>query len=96
MSEKEFQSQIIQLAKLCGWLTHHHYDSRRSTPGFPDLVLVHAKRGLLLFVELKTDTGRVTTEQRYWLDSLLAAGQDARLWRPRDWSAIVTILRGYT
>jgi hypothetical protein len=38
----------------------------------------------VLFRELKTQRGRVTAEQREWLHALLAAGQDAGVWRPED------------
>ena len=44
MSEAEFQAQVVELARLRGWRTHHHYDSRRSTPGWPDLVMVRRGR----------------------------------------------------
>ena len=38
MTEKQFQSHIVQYAKMRGWLVYHTHDSRRSEPGFPDLV----------------------------------------------------------
>ncbi len=85
MSEKEFQSQVIQLARLRGWLCYHTRDSRKSAKGFPDLVLV---RDRLLFAELKTDSGKVTAEQQYWLDAINEAGGTACIWRPTDWKAI--------
>jgi hypothetical protein len=68
MTEAELQSAIIDAAELGGWLIFHDNDSRRNRPGFPDLVLVRGPD--ILFVELKTDTGRVTAEQRVWLDGL--------------------------
>ncbi len=40
--EKPFQAQVVELARLSGWLTYHTHDSRRSQSGFPDLVLVRA------------------------------------------------------
>ena len=70
MSEKEFQSQIVQLARLQGWLVYHTFDSRRSEPGFPDLVLAHEEGGVL-FREIKTDTGKTTGAQELWLQVLL-------------------------
>ena len=68
MSEKQWQSQVIQAAKAHGWLYYHTYDSRRSKEGFPDLVLVRSPR--LIFAELKTETGEVSAEQQVWLDEL--------------------------
>lgn len=58
--------------------------------GFPDLVLVRHKqneRRRLLFVELKSDHGRVSVEQRKWLDLLAGDGVEAYTWRPEDWNS---------
>ena len=90
ISEAAFQAQVVQTAELFGWSTFHVHDMRRSVPGWPDLVLVRER---VLFRELKTDRGRVTPEQQYWLDRLTAAGQDAGLWRPSDWETIVEVLK---
>lgn len=51
--------------------------------GFPDLVLA-GPRGVL-YRELKTARGRTTEGQDFWLEVLLASGQDATIWRPADW-----------
>ena len=73
--------------------TYHTYDSRRSNPGFPDLVLVGCNG--VLYRELKTDRGRLTPMQEWWLNSLLDAGQDAGVWRPSDWpDTILAALQG--
>ena len=85
ISEREFQGIIMQVAQLHGFeLGYHTHDSRRSEPGFPDLVLVSSKHRRVLFRELKTDKGRVSPEQRRWIDGLTAAGADAGVWRPAD------------
>lgn len=63
-------------------MAYHTHDSRRSEPGFPDLVLVKGTR--LIFAELKADTGRVSPAQQRWLDALGATSR-AVVWRPRDW-----------
>lgn len=81
LKETPFQRQIIQVAKGLGLLCYHTYDSRRSEPGFPDLVIVGSRT---IFRELKTMTGRVTKEQKLWLERLNASGQDAKVWRPSD------------
>ena len=90
MTEKQFQSKVITLAKTLGWKMYHTYDSRRSEPGFPDLVLVKNK---VLFRELKTDTGKLRTEQKEWGDALTAAGCDFKVWRPRDMTSIILELK---
>lgn len=88
MSEDAFRTQVIRVAGLCGWIWYYTYDSRRSPRGFLDLVLVHRKRRETLFVELKTEQGRLSADQKLWIDALTAAGQEVYVWRPRDWDAI--------
>ncbi|MGP5219417.1 VRR-NUC domain-containing protein [Arthrobacter rhombi] len=84
-SEKEFQQQVVDAAKRLGWLAYHTHDSRRSEPGFPDLVLVHPVKGLVMFRELKTQKGRTSTAQDTWIKALRAAGQNVSIWRPADY-----------
>ncbi len=87
ISEKHFQSQVLELARLSGWRCYHTFDSRRSVPGFPDLVLVRAP--VVLFAELKSESGKLRPEQREWLELLSRCeGVEARLWRPGDWSEV--------
>lgn len=91
VSEKRFQEQVIQLANLSGWLCYHTHDSRRSAPGFPDLVLVRPPE--IIFAELKTEEGRVRPEQRAWLEALGACpGVEVRVWRPAAWREIAEVL----
>lgn len=90
MREKEFQAKVVRLAHILGWATYHTYDSRRSNPGFPDLVLV---RDRVLFRELKTNTGELSSKQEGWMEKLTGAGADFAVWRPRDWDEIVDTLK---
>lgn len=83
MSEEQFQRRILDYCQMRGLLVFHDRDSRRNQAGFPDLVIVGPHH--VLFRELKTDKGRIRPEQVTWLRSLRQAGQDARVWRPRDW-----------
>lgn len=83
MTEAQFQQAVVDLARLRGWLTFHVHDSRRGLgAGFPDLVLLHQATGELMFVELKTSSGRVSMAQQTWLDALQRGGHAARVWRP--------------
>jgi hypothetical protein len=97
-TEADFQARIIKTAQAAGWLVYHTHDSRRSQRGFPDLVLVHAARGLVLFRELKTEKGTLRPAQRDWIHDLTQAGQDAAVWRPRQWfdQTIPDLLTGRT
>ena len=83
MREDELQALVLELARMLGWRTYHTFDSRRSTVGFPDLVLVRGKR--LLFAELKSEKGKTRPEQREWLCALTRAGAEALVWSPADW-----------
>ena len=138
--EGNFQSRVIQCARLNGWrvdvtaatdedhplykhlhhwfrgklakarqflfdrrkhdflLVYHTHDSRRSAPGFPDLVLAHPD-GRLIFAELKRDGQYPKTEQRLWLSALSRVAEEnplveVFLWRPSDWENIVHSLGG--
>lgn len=82
VTEKELLTHVRKIAKDLGVLTYHTHDSRRSEPGFPDIVAL-TKNGVL-WRELKTAKGRLSPEQRVWLDTLTRAGQDAGVWRPAD------------
>jgi hypothetical protein len=107
-SEQELQELVIQLATTCGFLVHHQLVPYRrradgihaiveagTTPGYPDLVLVHSGRLLVLFVELKTEHGKLSPRQIEWRDAIRAAGGDWRLWRPSMWEVeIVPVLTG--
>jgi hypothetical protein len=96
-TERQFERAVVELAELQGWLVYHTYDSRRSNPGFPDLVMV--RNGALLFVELKSEKGRTSSAQEQWisaLDEVAGWPTDAvevYIWRPSMWGEIEEILR---
>ena len=91
-TEKQFMAAVDEYERLEGWLVYHTHDSRRSGPGFPDLVLCRPPR--LVVAELKTERGRVTFGQDVWLYKLSqCAGAETYLWRPADWPAIEAALR---
>jgi hypothetical protein len=87
--EVHLQAAVETELQLRGWRYFHAYDSRRSPPGFPDLVLA---RDRVLFAELKTLKGRVRPEQLEWLERLRAAGAECYLWRPAHAREIERVL----
>lgn len=102
VTEEQFQRQVIDLAKLFKWRVHHTRPAQTTkgwrTPiqgdkGFPDLVL--ARRGIIIFAELKSENGRQTLEQKLWETELDPSVSNilVRLWRPSDLSEITETLR---
>lgn len=102
-TERDFQDKVITLARLYGWRVHHVRPGMTSrgrwltnvqgNVGFPDLVLAHDKHGVI-FAELKSDTGRLTEEQKDWLYTLNVTGHEAWVWRPAQLENITNRLRG--
>lgn len=99
VTEREFQTDVLDLARQRAWLHYHTFDSRRSPEGFPDLVLARrlssegeADRAEVLFAELKRAKGRTSDAQERWLRLLRAAGLEAYVWRPSDRAEIVARL----
>lgn len=102
MTEAEFQSAVIEVARLRGWLVMHQRPAQirpgrwataiQGDAGFPDLVLARPRVGELVFAELKREKGRVSVMQRVWLRTLAATGAEAYLWYPSDMPEIVTRL----
>lgn len=105
ITEEQFQSWVIDVAKLFKWHVHHDRpallaDGTWRTPiagdkGFPDLVL--AREGRIIFAELKSEKGRMTPEQENWLKALGCCDDDGRVeayvWRPSDRQQIQETLR---
>lgn len=92
LTEREWQSRVIDYSRLRSWRCYHAHDSRRSEPGLPDLLL--ARPGRLVVAELKSERGRLTREQAQWLDLLgTVAGVEVYTWRPSSWSQVLEVLR---
>lgn len=94
MTEAELQSAVVELAHVRGWLVMHtraaYSRGKWSTPiqgdpGFPDLVL--ARRGRVVFAELKSEKGTTSKDQEAWFIALSAGDEDVWEWRPSDWSS---------
>ena len=99
LSERDWQAQVVELAGLCGWMVQHSRPAQigdrwmtaiTGNVGFPDLVLAHKAKGVV-FAELKTDSGRVSTPQKEWRDTL-AGHVEWYLWRPSDYDEVLARL----
>ena len=98
ISEKQFQQQIVDLARMQGWKVHAVWNSRHSPAGWPDLFMI--RNGVVLAWEVKREDGRAnpTEAQRAWLHELRQI-PGMRWWnamvvRPSSWDFIVSILSG--
>jgi hypothetical protein len=94
ITEKQFERQVKELAKLFDYKYYHTWRSFHSPQGFPDCVMVKDDR--LIFAELKSETGQPTLEQYFWLLALTKANQEVYLWRPSDFENIADVLRDNT
>jgi hypothetical protein len=93
ISEADLSSLIVEVARLGGWRRYHTFSSKRSAHGYPDWTFVKGER--LLFVELKSETGKLRDDQAEWLDALAqVAGVETYVWRPSDWDELVEVLTG--
>ncbi len=101
LSEQDFQSQVIDLARQTGWRLCHFRPGKTAGGrwatqmsgdiGYPDLSLVRGDR--LVFAELKTGNGQPTPGQVEWLQALDRVQHvTAQLWRPHDLDLIATLL----
>jgi len=94
VTERVFQAQVEQYARMMGWLVSHAFLSIKSVAGFPDLLCLRG--GVMVVAELKSLTGKTTEAQEQWLFSFRAVpGARVFLWRPDDdsWAAIERELR---
>lgn len=92
LTERAFQAQVVQYAKLHGWLVFHDFDSRRSEPGLPDLLMVRGSR--LVFAELKVGKNKLSAAQEKWVAALSVTANAVYVWRPEDWQSIELVLGG--
>lgn len=82
-TEKAFQQEVRQIARLYGWADYYAWNSRHSPAGWPDLTLWRPPH--LIFAELKTNAGRLTEPQQHTIGLLRACQRiSACCWRPAD------------
>ena len=88
--ESELQRAIVQVLAYAGWLVIHiPNQSTRGRqrwsglkPGAPDLVAV--RHGRVVFLEVKTESGRVSEKQSEMHDLLRLHGMEVRVVRNID------------
>lgn len=99
MSEAHLLAIVRAALKRVNYLTYHTHLSKRSEPGFPDLVAVpdplfHRRDCTLYLLELKRDDERPTLAQQHWLDALARVERvEAHLLRPSGLEVFLARLR---
>lgn len=94
--EADLQVAVLDLARHLGWRSAHFRPARTANgeyrtavqgdgKGFPDCFLVRAERAVA--AELKSARGRLSPEQKAWLEAMARAGIEVYIWRPADWAA---------
>lgn len=100
-SEESFLSAVLDLARLYRWRVAHFRPAQTAHgwrtavqgdgKGFPDLVLIRGLR--LVVLELKSERGKLSREQREWLDAFDGVpGVEVAEVRPADWHYLETLL----
>lgn len=95
MTHDDLCEAVVTLADSMNLRAVYNPDSRRikGGRGFPD-VTVAGPRGVL-FAEVKTGLGELSSEQRHWFWMLRASGQLVTVIRPLEWDTgqVVGMLR---
>jgi hypothetical protein len=92
LTEKDWQRQVVDLAKTFRWTHYHPYLSIRSPRGWPDLALCRPPR--LVLAELKSEKGKTSPAQDHWIELLRACdGVEVYVWRPADFDDVAEVLR---
>lgn len=90
-TEACFQAMVIKIAEEAGWKVYHTTDSRKSRPGWPDLVLCRGTQAI--FWECKTEKGKMSDAQMEWIQALQNIKTvEASMIRPSDLDVIRRIL----
>jgi len=102
LTERQFQTQIIEWARSLGWRVHAERPARfrdgtwathvQGDIGWPDLAMARGSR--LIIAELKVGRNKVVSHspQDRWLHALLKTGVEVYTWRPEAWSQILVVL----
>lgn len=76
MKESQIERRLVEGVKRLGGMCLKFVSP--GTLGVPDRIIITAK-GRVVFVELKTETGRLTKIQRYVIGEMQKRGADARV-----------------
>ncbi len=81
MLEKNIERHLVDGVKKLGGLCLKFVSP--STPGVPDRIII-TKNGKVIFVELKTEKGRLAKLQEYIIGQMMQRGADVRVIKGMD------------
>jgi len=81
MKESQIERRLVEGVKRLGGMCLKFVSP--GTLGVPDRIIITAK-GRVIFIELKTETGRLTKIQRYVIGEMQKRGADARVVKSID------------
>lgn len=90
--ERDLQATALQLMRIVGWRTFCDRMAFRSDAGWPDITAIHTEMKRTLFVECKTEKGKLSAKQEEWLTDLSRAGNETFLLRPSYWERFVRLV----
>ena len=111
MSEAQLQRGLIEAAELHGWRVYHVTNVRTTlliynttAKGYPDLTMVHERRGLIVYAELKNATRdkKAAAHQQAWATAIAMAARFTPervlhcLWRPQHYDDALAFIAGET
>lgn len=106
MTEDELLTCVLDAARALGWRTAHFRPAKTERgwrtavqgdgKGFADLVCVNPRMGEVIYVECKSERGKLTPEQEQWRQALTDVGQRFYVWRPSCWLSgeVMSVLEG--
>lgn len=83
MLEKDIERRMVQMIKKRGGLCYKFVSP--NNPGVPDRIVI-TPDGRVIFVELKTEIGRLANIQKWQLDEMRKRGADVRV--IKGWPAV--------
>ncbi len=87
MLEKEIERRMVQAVKERGGLCYKFVSP--CNPGVPDRIII-TPDGRVIFVELKTEIGRLANIQKWQLNEMRKRGVDVRV--AKGWPAVKALL----
>lgn len=87
MLERDIETRMVKAVKERGGLCYKFISP--NNPGVPDRIII-TPNGKIVFVELKTEVGRLANIQKWQLGEMRKRGVDVRV--AKGWSAVKDLL----